>query len=881
MSISGMKLGLPDDIEADVGGIRGKCGTLDRLCSTMMGRADDLEGNFNDAASHFTDAVAWDIQGATTTEIAKWEEAGAALTNGAAILRLWADDIETYRETRGELEERWENEKSSAQSKVDNPWHYSLGRSAIIVDVLRDGRSDREAEQIEKLEDIRRTLLEEHDTAWELLMDRAEQVEKDLKDGPSPETYQRILNAGHLGWRHLGIFVPEEGPPLTEEQGDEAAEELEKYLQDPDGYEGNISEVLAMLTLVTSSGAAAVRSGEKPPEDYMDFLEAFYERLDGSLVNHEGPRGVLGVVDFLDGNDDLDQELALGFLSEMGDGILLLSDDSVGGGWPRLPDSIQMAASGPQLVPDEMAMEAGYSFYDQNIWGQDVAALNRLLGGGSSDLQAGQHLSASLALSLGNAAEAHGGSGPWMEDEDLLGLIDVSARNEDAMHKIFTGEYEHPFLHDGDGNFKEHIAFEDNDDFINTALAGLYGNDWEGEDAAIAKMTDWISEEAWDDDPDKRERAAEAAAGVIDRLTSQEVYEAVSGVGDLDVTDDDFDPDDVASSFTELNSEIASSLTGIYESYIESFAGENGFEDGSLDLSDPSAADAAWDDDKGVFQIGVGDRLVFMEYLVGDSESAERVVTATEVYGEVQMQRHMEGGNSEQAAWNSARLQGLLDTAFSNEAISRGLEVEDAQEKKEEVYERVAGLGGDALGMVPKVGTALSYGADYISGEIIDGIFEDYVVTTSKGSDYTSEAAMLNSSRTAVLERVMEGSGGNFPTESSGTTDMSAQEARDVLVEEGVVVEENGSFSVERDSGKWDSGKADSNVAAALNIVLNGAEVDWVEGHPETGEGASVNGTPAHEFANDYVGSQHPAYLDVDNMLEFGRENMKDLYNRK
>lgn len=671
MSISGMKLDLPDDIEADVGAIRSKCETLDRLCSTMMGRAHDTEGNFKDAAAHFTDAVAWDIQGATTQEIAKWEEAGGALTNGAGVLQLWADDIETYRETREELAERWENEKADAQSRVDLPLHLVVGGAgAVLADRLMDGKSKRETAEIENLQGIRDGLLSEHDTAWDLLMDRADETEKSLKEGPSPEMYERMINAGHMSWRHLGIFQPDEAPPLTEEEGEQAAEELEDYLNDPEGYEGDIGEVLAMLAVVTAAGVNNQRNGGQPPSDHMDFLEAFYEGLEDSLVNLEGPRGALGIVDYLDNNEDLEQDIAQGFLSSMGDGIMVLSDESLFGGWDRLPESIQMAASGPQLIPDDLDRGSPYNNYGPNLWGDDIAALNRLLGSASSDLHAGEGLSASLALSLGNATEAQDGVGPWIEESDALGLIEITGRNEDAMHGIFTGEFEHPFLHDENGNFKDHPAFENNDEFIDKAMTGLYSTDWSDDGAAVRNMTDWIAEQADSDDPRETRRSEQGLVALVDRISGlknelSETGHDVEGV----MGDEEVEWKNV--SFGHLNPEIADSLAGVFEAHVEIFADNEIVEtSGNID----GDISTGYDFDKGPM-VDLGDRIDFVQLISGSPDAAARVIETADDYTMDSLSDYMGGvgeGNPDQtAATRAGLLWNAVGTGVSEEITSR------------------------------------------------------------------------------------------------------------------------------------------------------------------------------------------------------------------
>jgi hypothetical protein len=72
VSISDVSLGLPSDIDADVGAINDGAETLDGICTTMYGRSQDLDGQFNSSAAEFSDLVAWDISSASAQELQSW-----------------------------------------------------------------------------------------------------------------------------------------------------------------------------------------------------------------------------------------------------------------------------------------------------------------------------------------------------------------------------------------------------------------------------------------------------------------------------------------------------------------------------------------------------------------------------------------------------------------------------------------------------------------------------------------------------------------------------------------------------------------------------------------------------------------------------------------
>jgi hypothetical protein len=137
-----------------------------------------------------------------------------------------------------------------------------------------------------------------------------------------------------------------------------------------------------------------------------------------------------------------------------------------------------------------------------------------------------------------------------------------------------------------------------------------------------------------------------------------------------------------------------------------------------------------------------------------------------------------------------------------------------------------------------------------------------------------------NYSRVAALERALENSGGELP-EFEGTAETTSRDVIETLVESGVLVESgDGGYSVERNSNAWEVGKGDEGLSQALNSVLSGGEVDWVEGHPVTGEGAQVNGTNLLEYSDQYANTHRGIYNDTHNQLNYDKGNIEDLYSR-
>lgn len=228
----GEPLGLPDPIEASPSTIRARADDLDELHEDMLGQSEDTDTQMRSSADEFTELIAWDISSASADELMAWEEASKALTYGVGVLRLWAEDIDTYMAARGSLNSRWE--------------------------AARDGL------WTESLTDLREELLLEHLEHWRTLMDQAEQAESDLRNGPSKDTQERMVEQGLLTAGQIATYgdhypgmVPDEidgsEPPhqvnawwdsLSKDEREQAMDEDPELLRDLDGIPSDVRNQL-------------------------------------------------------------------------------------------------------------------------------------------------------------------------------------------------------------------------------------------------------------------------------------------------------------------------------------------------------------------------------------------------------------------------------------------------------------------------------------------------------------------------------------------------------------------------------------------------------------------------------------------------------------
>jgi hypothetical protein len=331
-----MSLGLPEDIDADVGAIESGADDLDAVCRKMTGQSEGAHSQFQSSAGEFTDLIAWNIVSGSSEELAAWQEAAAALTYGAAVLRQWGLDIEAYRVERAKLETRWEEAKADAESAVSDVgsmpnMHGSLSSSAV------------EEGKVGELETLREELLTEHAGHWETLMDQAEQAEKDLRDGPGQETLERLVESALLSGSqllYLGDAVPgmvpdeltgDEHPSIvnlwwtsmTEEEQEQAVRDHPDLLRELDGIPSAVRDSLNREHL----------------DDEIERLEEEIAERDQEIADiaARGSNGAASIALNMSNDDTLDRELSTlttlrDNLEDEGADRYLLALDAEGGG---------------------------------------------------------------------------------------------------------------------------------------------------------------------------------------------------------------------------------------------------------------------------------------------------------------------------------------------------------------------------------------------------------------------------------------------------------------------------------------------------------------------------------------------------------------------
>ncbi len=598
---------------------------LNTFTARILGRANDLHGDFDDTAQQFSDVLKWSIQNFSEEDLALWSEVSSNMSFCAAIVENWKDTVKTYKDERLRIITRWNDEAPGLAADLDKApprvqWMWS----------------DSPAEAAEKaLASLKQELEGEEQTAYQLFRETGEQLSDDLKDGPTAEAVGRLMEGGYVTWSQFNLGgsaadLPDDVDPV------EMADSVLPYISGDKELDDDYYEMLAVLSAIgwRAEQANSVDGQDMDPED-MEFLKAFYDQL-------EGDRFTVADVARYAPMDEFMGEDAVPLLAALGTGILVLSDsrlkngdDSVPGGYYDLPASVRAAVEGdPNFGMRDMEWEA----------------LGNLFGHVPEGVEGGRGLSLTLGLTIGDALDRDPRNMDYPSIDNMLHVqaaLEVATRNADANADMISGPgdwFEHPRLGDIHEDAKRQAAFEN----ILTA-------DWPDNGAAAGGYTDWILEARQEAGDDTR-AVDEVARDLIEFLTDDERYERMTDLTG-GMYSGHFGQDGL--SFTQMNHEMANSLVNVFGAYVDDFglAGEDG-----VTISDRSGAMLIGDDEK----------VRFLEYIAGSPEAAASMTAISEMHAHQGVYDMMSGDQYASVEGDErSRLTRAINEALVNEASSR------------------------------------------------------------------------------------------------------------------------------------------------------------------------------------------------------------------
>ncbi|MBE1532091.1 TPR repeat region-containing protein [Actinomadura algeriensis] len=603
------------------------------VAGKILGRSGDMEQVLNGAAMNFSDLVAYDIWKQNEYNAEDWRTAAEAAVYGAGVTKGWAQDVREFKRKRQALVDEWEDAAGSNFGVVrrlpDTTDRLTFGTgleqemNAALDEEYAADRAQAEAAKLRELSGAA-------DRAWEELQARAELRERQLAQGPTPQNLRSLVEHDLLGWAPYNIRGAEAPLPLDAELAAADAALLREYLtrrREPDAEYG---QIIGTLLAAVRQGVARRADGGRLDPDVLAYLEEFYGELGSDLLVMDAYAGHgegLGERPFLQQDS----------LAALGGGLLLLSDESVGGGFDRMPPIVR------RLFDESVQVNDG-AYAAIHHWGYQYAALADLLGSADPRLVAGEELSTALIAVTPHYLDFAGSpvnvipggvelldGSTVLTDEPAATMLGVATRNVAANHAVLTGDYE-----PGDVGLARPEL-----------LAALYTHDWSDDGAAAAKLTSWIHADGVDET-----MAGEAAAGL---------YETVTGVGDGGVYGALTDGPG-GDSMGMLNPELSRGFADVAVKYLDEFAAEQddpartSFGGGNLEL--------AYED---------GARARFFELVAGDEDAAAYLTGAVLTHEATRLNGYVAGGGEGDAQYGRANgmLRGYLDAGMLNEAMDR------------------------------------------------------------------------------------------------------------------------------------------------------------------------------------------------------------------
>lgn len=781
----------------------------------ILGRTDGMNEEFDSAAKEFTEVIKWDISMVNAEDLAVWMEVSASIRFCAAITEEWADCVSDYKQERRRIINRWNGEAPAYEDdlqKMDGffVWQKSPAEKAI-----------------EALNELRAELVIEEATAYEELLSQSEDISKNLKDGPTPEAVQRLIDKGQINWSYFNLGGDVEAIPIDAEPDDMAAEVVE-LVNDPEGFDGDVGETIALLTNIGYLAADRQQNGGTMTSEELDFLTSFYEALEEAGGEGSDFPGVLGVSDLLSENENIDIKTSQDLLGALGEGLLALSDESILGGYDNIPESVRKVVEGPNE-------ENGY---DRRDWYPEVTPLANMFGHANPSLHGGEQFSVNLTQTVANELDI------WNidpdDEDDYRGhplffnnehetLIDVSARNKDANHSIITGEgtYKHP-THGLDAEM---------------TFRAVYTHDWDDDGSAASGLTDWIWKQA-DGDEFESKKAAEAMASFVDLFAEPTFNNSISSTGhsvDGEVVDENGDTVNMAwedASAGHLNPDIAWEWSELFSAYIDEFGSEH-----SIPVASQSGKDnpSYWSPEEGL-QMDMNSRQSFVQQIMGDGDAASRVYADTLLHGHETLEKFSHNASedgliSTDGAARSGVLRGLVDVALEQEATHRERNSENAANYQNKVTGYGVDMFGATLSEIPIPGSSVAAEAIKIYSKEefnVEAFAAEQQVNNNTGEWEIIESTQLSLIRASaesnpdVMESLKEVNPGMVRTDTNGNDyippsinqwDVKSSDIANTLRDSWQIVEENGTLpdGASPESAKENYTEAYNNARRKIN----------------------------------------------------------------
>ncbi|WP_028648831.1 hypothetical protein [Nocardiopsis sp. CNT312] len=838
---------------------------LDVLTARVLGRADDLNGSFDSAADQFTDVIAWDIRGLSEEDLQNWRDAAVSVTYAATVAEMWADTVKAFHSERDAQISTWDGalaEKvgsvpskyrdahiTSSYPQVDGWWFTDWGT----------GDEQRCRTLYDELVTVREGLITREQTNWQNLQDGADEVRTMLEQGPTPENVRTLMAAGNAGWAFFNIdparyaSLIEDGE-LTPENAEEFAGELNAYWSGDRPLDDRYHEIMLVLSVVGGNARQSQQNGTPLSDREMDFLEEFYAHLEEPYFR-DGVGGGIMVYPDLMNESDMSEEEREEALGALGDGLLALSDPDLGGGYDMLPQSFVNAVEGPWINADSEGRVPSTPVG----MGMDMKALSAFLAHTDEDMEGGYGLSTNLQLSTGAFLDAWGDvpdpDGVMPDSEQLSHILGAATRNEDANYYVLTGDHlnEEPGVEYGDKDLRIQ------------ALDGTLTYEWHDHGHTARQLTDWLAEDIHSEDAEVRQRAGDAFAGFMETVTG-ELHGSLVNTG-VDVTEGDNEYSNA--SFTQFNGELADSFADIFDAHIYSFADSDVLED-----NEPATGIGDFNADKSFVSMGAEERATYMQLLMGNDETAGRVVNSVDVYQQIEAAAFFGSGQDEETARGGGQLQALLEEALRRESADRSTDLDEQIDRETQIAEFVVGEAAGLSERIPVIGTAASKGLELGEESIVNAIIDGEYDVSPRHPTFSGAEFIERNFRIEALDYLSQ----NDPTTFNSV--IRPDEFHTLIEGGAITVTQNGtplppeeigekftfdetiSIIVEKDPSKWSDNEDQylDRMDSAISNIMDDVEITTDDGRTQ----------PGYKRVDDFVTQYNNSYNDTNSA--FGGE---------
>lgn len=708
----------PPDTKVSLPDLNLECAAAWRLVGWVLGDADTAHKAVTGSATQFNSLVSDDIESAGGYNQEAWQEACMVLTFAASVADLWYKDVAEFREERQQLIKDY-------KAAIANATILHSDRSPGSPPGQPDPHSPRQVAfnelQIE---------YERRGAALKAALEASALNRKSLlKGGPEPKNLKLLVKEGTLGWGVYNIQGADTDTPLpvSKKQAEKMASDLQKYLKDGKEPDARYHEIVAALTAVSAKAKELQRDNRATignpkaktknlKKEELEFLETFYSEFD-----KQSPRGLIRLMPWLAGSDehDLSSSQQKGFTKAIANGLLVLSDEKVGGGQDRLPKSVQHFANGVTRVSVSPSGQPPGGF--SKSWLGDARDFSLLLDRSNATdpekdedikVHGGTEFSANMALSMGFHLENHGDKLEDDYDKGLSKLLGVTNRNVEASHRILIDKHEHPMSTSQYEDYAQRTGMPDFSD-NSKALAGLYAYDWEDDGKRVSGLTNWIPRFKEEGPEERTDMAGEAALGLIETL---------AGTGGDDPDHPFHDTGNTSGSghdraVTEINSELTIGLTKVYLAYEDDFILSGKNEYAPIDRADATLP--LHRRDETALQLQTDTKKDFLRLLIADDKNSGIIAASAEGL-ERRIIDSAIGDKADTSAavagTNSGEMRSILHDAMIEEYTGRKNDREEAKAQAADAWQSAfnitVAISNGTLGSIPGAGTPAAVGTE-------------------------------------------------------------------------------------------------------------------------------------------------------------------------